>query len=119
MYYMDQFVQIGRRTRFIGIGVLTVLIIACGGTTDEVVPAASTSTPEPTVTQTQFMPPTSTALATVVAAEEPTATSQPASEAREVIVLPFEDEAERAVALELKERWGWDTNLNERTIQLT
>ncbi|MBT3995037.1 MAG: DUF3179 domain-containing protein [Chloroflexi bacterium] len=116
---MDQFVQIGRRTRFIGIGVLTVLIIACGGTTDEVVPAASTSTPEPTVTQTQSLPPTSTALATVVAAEEPTATSQPASEAREVIVLPFEDEAERAVALELKERWGWDTNLNERTIQLT
>jgi len=36
-----------------------------------------------------------------------------------VIVVPFEDDAERAVVAELKERWGWDTNFNERTIKLT
>lgn len=116
---MDQFGRIGRRASFIGIGALAALIIACGSPSDEVVTTAATSTPDTTDAQSTISPSTSTASATVVPIEEPSATSLPLTKESEVIVVPFEDDAERAVVAELKERWGWDTNFNERTIQLT
>jgi len=36
-----------------------------------------------------------------------------------VIVVPYEDDEERAVADTLQKHWGWVTNLAVRTIQLT
>ena len=116
---MDYFARIWHRASFMGIGALVALIIACGSTADEVVQIATTSTPEPTVAQTPTPPSTSTATSIAVPSEDPTVTSLPLTKETGVIVVPFEDDAERAVATELKERWGWDTDFNVRTIQLT
>jgi hypothetical protein len=125
---MDQFVRIGRRARVIGIGAVAALVIACGGTTDEVLSDATVTVPDSTVVQASTPQQTSTPTATPVPTSEPTATSLPPTETPQpteepspaaVIVAPYEDDEERAVADSLTERWGWETNFSERNIQLT
>jgi len=127
---MDQFVRIGRRASIIGIGAVAALVVACGGTTDEVLsaPTATVTVPDSAVAQAPTPQQTSTPIATVVPTSEPTATSLPPTEKPQptdepspvpVIVVPYEDDEERAIAETLKEHWGWETNFGERTIQLT
>lgn len=119
---MDQFVRIGRRVSIIGIAVVATLVAACGGVTGEAATDTGTSTPELAVVQESTQEPTSTAVATVEPTLEPTATSPAPTEEPSpapVVVVPYEDDEERAVAESLEKRWGWTTNFAERTIQLT
>jgi hypothetical protein len=126
--YMDQFVRIGRRASVIGIGAVEALVVACGGTTDEVLSAPTVTLPGTTAAQASPPPQTSTPIAAVVPTSEPTATSLPPTEKPQPtdepsstpeIIVTYANDAERAVAEELKVRWGWETNFAERTIQLT
>ena len=90
--------------------------------------AATVTTPVSTVAQAPTPQQTSTPIATVDPTSEPTATSLPPTEKPQpteepspepVVVVPYEDDAERSIAEILKNYWGWETNFGERTIQLT
>jgi hypothetical protein len=131
---MGDFVQLIQRARRVGlrsvglaiIGTASMVIVACGGSDEEVVPATSeldpptsvasapepseapASTPEPIAIDPGLEP--ATAGGNQVTAK-PTATLQPP--------LHIEDEVERSRAERLRTLWGWNTDLNERTISLT
>jgi hypothetical protein len=124
--------RIRRRLGILGIGGIVLVAVACGGNggvnpstfseqaepdqPGDVVPAAAA----PKETATTVVQPTPT-----TALSEPTTIPEPETEPTpEPTTDPsfsdlFDDDAEKSRAARLRTIWGWETNLDEKTIPLT
>lgn len=117
--------QIGRRLGFLTIGSVAAVAVACGsGSSDDISSspdleqsadlAPVAAAPNPTVTPTA-PDPTEAPATDVESTLEPTL--EPTAEP--TVSDLFNDDAEKSRAARLRTIWGWETNLNERTILLT
>lgn len=130
-YFMTgDFVQMVQRIRRVGlrsvalpiIGAVSVLLVACGATDEDVVvPTTAVIEPDTPVAvapePTEEPPSTPAPVAADPDLKPATAggnlvTAQPTATLQAPILI--EDDAERSRAVRLRTLWGWNTDLNER-----
>ncbi len=112
--------RVPRRIGIFVIGGAATLIVACGGSDSDPAPTnvvdqprdntPVAAAPDPTVTPTPER-------VQDIETPSPKPTIAPADPGA-VTDIDIDDDVERARAVRLRDIWGWDTNLNERTISL-
>lgn len=114
-------VLLSRRLSILATSGITLIVVACGGSGNDVVLSVATEQPDsdPVVAAETTPVPTNTSAPepTPNPTADPTASPEPTSESEFSELLS--DDAEKSRAQRLKTIWGWETNLAERTIPLT
>ncbi len=117
-----------QRASLIGLGALAALVIACGGTDHDSSTAVQNEVSSPVVVaaDSTVTPSTATPVpATSTPDLQPTVTpisgtdSTPESSSGSEFDSILDGDAERSRAERLRTIWGWETNLEEKTVPLT